>query len=178
MISRSIISANGNASISHTLNVGALSGSTLIISDNADSNTSLMAIDNSIGKVIIGKSENANNERFLSHTNILTNTVNVLLVGEEHAVQVARLRLQKIVSHHADHLAQVGKDFLIIIVGHFGSGNIESEGEGLLAHDFRVTIRHFAKCARNVSNVHITEGKVFGRLADVFDLSVGNSDFG
>jgi len=103
-----------------------------------------MAIHDSLGKIVVGEGENADEKSLLGHANVLANTVDVLLVREEHAVEVLGLRGQKVISDQADKTAQVVKHFLVVIASHLSSSDVEGHRQSLLADDLFVLLRHFA----------------------------------
>ncbi len=120
-----VIGADGDSSIGQSLRVVALVLHGLVIGDDANVDTLVVDVLDGVGEHIVGQVEHTDQKRFLGHLDVSLKLVDVVAVGEEESVHVARLGTVEILGHLLHMLAQVGQNFLVSISAHLASSNLE-----------------------------------------------------
>ena len=176
VVGRRIVSANGDTILSELDDVGALSLGALIIGDDTHINAVVVAFEDSLEQVVVGESEDTNDERLLGLLDILNNAVDVLLVREEDSVEVLWLGAKHVLADETDKLAEVREHLLGIIVRHLCGGHVEHESQGLVANSVGVTCGHLVELAGNVAEVEVVHSEVLVARDECLNLFVGSSD--
>ena len=113
-----VIGPSGDAVVRKGLAIVALVLHALVIGDDANIDTLVLHVPDSVCEEIVGEVEYADQELRLGHLDIPFKLVDVLPVGEEEGVEVPGLRSVEIKGHLVDVLAQIGENFLVSVIAH------------------------------------------------------------
>ena len=113
-----VIGPGGDAVVRKGLAIVALVLHALVIGDDANIDTLVLHVPDSVCEEIVGEVEYADQELRLGHLDIPFKLVDVLPVGEEEGVEVPGLRSVEIKGHLVDVLAQIGENFLVSVIAH------------------------------------------------------------
>lgn len=91
VVGRSIISSAVNTEVGHSLNVTSVGERALVISDNSNFDTISESSDHSVCEIVIGHSEDADQECLLCAGDVLANFFYVRLVWEEKGIHILGL---------------------------------------------------------------------------------------
>jgi len=167
------VGSNIDTSISKLLDIITLVLGALVIGDNFDSDTILVSADNSAGKVVVGNVEDANFEGLFGEADVLHDSVNILLVGEEEAVHIFGFGSNHVLFNLGDVFAQVFEHFLAIVVLHLLSGSGEHSVDSPAGNLTVLSVGHLAKLLAQGAQVHRLGSELGTVRNNLFDCSEG-----
>ena len=161
VVGRSIISSAVDAKVSHSLNVTSVGERALVISDNSNFDTIFESSDHSVCEIVIGHSEDADQECLLCAGDVLANFFYVRLVWEEKGIHILGLSSHKVVLDMLDKFLKVFKYLLALIIMYLFCSSFKQHLNCLVHSSDLVSLRHLSQRYGEILHIQIVKTKIF-----------------
>jgi len=143
----SIISTYWDATVSQVLAIVTLVLHTFVIGDDADIDSSIPSILDSIGKIVIGQVKDTDKESLLGHLDVFNQFGHVSKAWEEESIHVFWLWSIQVFLKLGDMLSEIGEYLLALFIRHLRVSDFEESIHSLLDSDSLSSTWHLAHSA-------------------------------